>query len=248
MKTTHGFLLVSALCAGATASYAATYTGETIPGTADIYAAGGTFPSFGGGSGTAPPTFNLPSSPQVLSFSSVSGTITLNSGGGYNNPDGITVTGSENGNESSDNAFGGLSAIAGPDQGALLGVFITATSTTTLPTPAELNFNTIGLSFANLSPALDQVFFIGDGLTGHGTGSTQDFTVPAGATELVLGIGDADGYNCDPAFYGDNSGEFTASFQVTSSSVPDATSSVCLMGMALAGISAVGRRLKIAAH
>ena len=42
----------------------------------------------------------------------------------------------------------------------------------------------------SLSPALDQLFFIGDGLTGPGTGSIQDFIAPAGAGTLYLSISD----------------------------------------------------------
>jgi hypothetical protein len=47
-----------------------------------------------------------------------------------------------------------------------------------------------GTGFSTLSPLLDQAFFIGDGLTGNGTGSTQEFFVLTGAMELVLGISD----------------------------------------------------------
>ena len=58
--------------------------------------------------------------------------------------------------------------------------------------------NTIATSFASLSPLIDQVFFIGDGLTGDGSGSVQQFIVPTGATALYLGITDAPGYNGSP--------------------------------------------------
>lgn len=216
-------LLTSALFVTATTVLAqTTYNNETIDATADIYRAGTA--DLSGDGGSNPDVFTLPSSPIALTFSSVTGTITLNGGGGYNNPDGLVVSGGENGNESSDNATGGLSGITEAGQGALLGVFITATSPSTVPTPASLDFQTIGTTFASLSPLLDQVFFIGDGLTGNGSGSVQQFNVPAGATELVLGIGDAPGYNGSPGSYGDNSGSFNASFAVTSAnSVPDSS-------------------------
>ncbi len=53
-----------------------------------------------------------------------------------------------------------------------------------------------------LSPFLKQVFFIGDGLTGNGTGAAQQFIVPAGATRLFLGPADGTGWV-------NNSGAFT---------------------------------------
>jgi hypothetical protein len=48
-----------------------------------------------------------------------------------------------------------------------------------------------GYSFVTLSPALDQLFFIGDGLTGTGTGSVQGFIAPAGAATLYLAVADS---------------------------------------------------------
>ena len=43
------------------------------------------------------------------------------------------------------------------------------------------------------SPLLNQIFFIGDGLTGTGSGSVQDFIVPDGATSLYLAVADSVG-------------------------------------------------------
>jgi hypothetical protein len=39
--------------------------------------------------------------------------------------------------------------------------------------------------------------------------------VPAGATRLFLGISDAPGFDGSPGAYGDNSGAFTASFEIS---------------------------------
>jgi len=50
-------------------------------------------------------------------------------------------------------------------------------------------------SFTSLSPVPDQTFFIGDGLTGNGSGSRQQSAIPSGASELVLGFSDACNYN-----------------------------------------------------
>jgi hypothetical protein len=73
-------------------------------------------------------------------------------------------------------------------------------------------------SQSSYSPLLNQVFFIGDGLTGTGSGSVQQFVIPAGATRLFLGSSDGAGANYD------NSGSFSVT--VTDSgggSTPPAT-------------------------
>ena len=63
------------------------------------------------------------------------------------------------------------------------------------------------------------MFFIGDGLTGNGTGAVQQFVVPTGATRLFLGIADAVGFNdVNHGYYGDNGGSFIATFDVQTNS------------------------------
>ncbi|MBI5057601.1 MAG: M6 family metalloprotease domain-containing protein [Nitrospirae bacterium] len=81
------------------------------------------------------------------------------------------------------------------------------------PAPSRLDFTQapdgMGDSFFDIFPELNQTFFIGDGLTGTGTGVTQNFHVPAGATRLYLGFADAQqfGYpSSEPGFYWDNAG------------------------------------------
>jgi hypothetical protein len=64
--------------------------------------------------------------------------------------------------------------------------------------------------FSTLSPLLQQTFFIGDGLTGTGSGAVQQVVVPTGATRLFLGSSDAEGANYD------NFGQF----MVTVSTLP----------------------------
>ena len=78
---------------------------------------------------------------------------------------------------------------------ALVGVFVAAGGPSG-STPAALNFTGtggIGTSFSSLSPELDQLFFIGDGLTGTGTGSVQEFVAPTGAATLYLAVSDSVG-------------------------------------------------------
>jgi hypothetical protein len=95
----------------------------------------------------------------------------------------------------------GLGSLECPGN-ALIGVFLDA-SVPSGTGPAGLDLSAASDGFAMLSPLLRQVFFIGDGLTGTGSGAAQRFVVPAGATRLLLG--DSDGVGGDF----DNSGQFT---------------------------------------
>jgi hypothetical protein len=98
----------------------------------------------------------------------------------------------------------GLSDLPAPGN-SLVGVFLGPNRPNPTGTPASmLSFGTsASRTFATLSPALEQPFFIGDGLTvdgGNGKGSFQDFVVPAGATRLYLATMDSHDWN-------DNSGK-----------------------------------------
>jgi hypothetical protein len=78
---------------------------------------------------------------------------------------------------------------------ALVGVFVAAGGPSGTA-PANLNFTGaggIGTDFTSLSPELDQLFFIGDGLTGTGSGNIQTFIAPAGAGTLYLAVSDSVG-------------------------------------------------------
>lgn len=79
---------------------------------------------------------------------------------------------------------------------ALVGVFLDDAQPDGSPAPDALDFSPtgIGTAFATLAPLQKQVFFIGDGLTGSGTGSPQAFRIPAGATRLFLGTMDGFGW------------------------------------------------------
>lgn len=94
---------------------------------------------------------------------------------------------------------------------SLVGVFLDNSQPDTTGAPVSLDFGPtgVGIAFATLSPALKQVFFIGDGRTGTGAGAAQTFVVPAGATRLFLGVSDGFGWF-------NNAGAFS----VTVSAVP----------------------------
>ncbi len=112
-------------------------------------------------------------------------------------------------NLSSVDSLGGISTFIGP-AGALVGVFLGEANAQDQPAPAPLDFTAAGLgvAFERLTPAIGQVFFVGDGLSGEGTGAAQKFVVPDGATRLFLGIADAVMFAGLPGCYGDNVGTF----------------------------------------
>jgi hypothetical protein len=171
-----------------------------IPGTANIFVAGGNMPSApaGNGAGTAPPSYAFAAAAdQYISFATVGGMPGVTgtwgccgAGGGMNGPDGLAGA-------TNINSTGMLSGIVDSAHSFFLaGVFLTDA----LPgaAPASLNFSPapagVGENFTSLSPALGQLFFIGDRLTGTGSGKTQQFYAPTTATRLSLGVADAQGF------------------------------------------------------
>ena len=134
----------------------------------------------------------------------------------------------------------GISGARGIELNALVGVFLDANDPGTTA-PAALNFSG-GLNFASLSPGLRQIFWIGDGFTGTGSGAVQQFFVPTGASRLFLGSTDLFGwYN--------NSGTFTVTINGVNGSggggggVPEpATWAMMITGFGLAGATLRRRR------
>jgi len=185
----------------------------SVPSSANIYGAGhNTLPAPGGGGVGVLPS-SLTSSAQlgyVILFTNVSGSISLNSSlGVLNNADG-------NSSASTDiTSFGGISGIRSDASGFLAGVFLGPAEPMD-PAPATLDFGASGLgtSFLSLSPQTGQLFFIGDGRTGTGSGAIQQFFVPPTATGLYLGFADALNYMGLPGQYQDNVGFLKVSFQI----------------------------------
>jgi hypothetical protein len=117
----------------------------------------------------------------ALSFSGV---------GGFLNEPGTPVALDGYGAFSMDASNFGISGVQNIGVSALVGVFLdNAVPNGTAPAARD-----DGVSFASISPELGQIFFIGDGLTGSGTGSVQQFFAPTGATRLFLGSSDGFGW------------------------------------------------------
>jgi hypothetical protein len=173
--------------------------------------------SSGGAGGIDPALFSFAAVPgQTIVFSSVTGTTDCDGLAGACAPTG------PDGNLGADalvSAVGTLSGInvRGAFSLTLWGVFLDAG----LPgsAPPTLDFRNAE-NFTTLSPLIGQVFWIGDGLTGTGSGTPQTFVVPNTATRLFLGFGDF--------FGGDNSGTLTATFNLTTpSGVPEPGTGLC---------------------
>jgi hypothetical protein len=215
----------------------------------DIYAAGGQTVVGPLGVGNTPDLISISSGVTSYTFTA-SGTITINNGGGniMNDADG---QGSGVAPTSFNTGYGSISGLTAPGQGFLVGVFVDGSASG--PAPASLNFTTgSGTAFTSLSPLIDQVFYIGDGMTGDGTGSVQTFYVPTGATELYLGISDAFEYgnapygggfgSGAPGSYGDNVGNFDVTATAEGGVLTPEPSSLLLFGTGILGMAAMLRR------
>jgi hypothetical protein len=212
----------AAIALSAVGAHAATLT---VLGQDDLYNANGVIFD-----GNAPQSINV-AGLSSITFS-VTGSVVLNttSGDNFNDADGVGSAPSS----SSNTGGNGIAGLTAPNAGYLTGAFEGATLTAT---PTALDFTgSGGTSFTSLSPALQQAFFIGDGLTGDGVGTTQTFYVPTGATTLYLGISDACGYNGSPSCYGDNDGSFTVTATGAAGGVPEPTTwSTMLLGFGAIG-------------
>lgn len=216
----------------------------------DIYAAGQVTDPYGG---MIPVSISLLPGTTSIVFGSVTGSMTCSSAEGcitinnstLNDPDGqmaATATSSNSGTSS-------ISGIAdAPGAGYLVGLFV-ASGGPSGTAPAALDFTAagIGTSFSSLSPLLDQTFFIGDGLTGDGTGTEQIFNVPTGAGTLYLGISDAGGYNGTPGAFGDNFGTYSVVYSQigdppSSAPEPESLALLCMGMGAVALTLALERR------
>ena len=197
----------------------------TVRATDVIYAAGIQAAEAGPALGTVPRgIIDLPTGSKGVYFRKITGSIPCFSAAGcidlastnsgsyyYNDPDGKGVWGT-----SYSGGYGSISGITAPGEGYLVGVFIVADGPTGKAPPA-LNFTgSSATSQPSGYPRLNQVFFIGDGLTGDGTGTHQVVYVPSGAAQLVLGISDSPDFDSSsPGDYNDNTGTYTVDYGVS---------------------------------
>ena len=143
-----------------------------------------TAPDPGGpGGGTVPADMTVPTGTKSVTFSQVTGTVSYQPGES-NGPDGMPYINTVN-----ISAYGGISGLKdGRRFFYLVGVFLDGGQPASPPPTLDFKDHH---SFKSLSPLLGQIFFVGDGLTHTGTGQTQVFHVPSGATDLYLGFTDA---------------------------------------------------------
>jgi hypothetical protein len=196
------------------------------------------------GDGVMPPGAALPSGTnRVLTFSSIVGRWSpSNSLSSDCGPDGTHFSVFAAGTDvySSD----GISGVIRTDaEMFLVGAFLSDLEPQS-PGPARLDFSpaAIGTEFLTLTPQLNQVFFIGDGLTGTDSGTVQRFSIPNSATHLYLGVADAYYMQGMPGYYGDNYGTLATTFSV----VPEPSTFALLGSSAFGLLVFVGRRRRAA--
>jgi hypothetical protein len=201
----------------------------------NIYGAGRTVPpSQIGGAGILPPVYNfLPASGQVLTFLSVTGSISFQVGAiPFNDADGVS-----SGSNFTFPSFNGISGIIDNRTRYLVGVFLD-NSIPQNPAPAQLNF-TGNNNFQEISPLIGQTFFVGDGLTGTGSGDIQKFNAPETATRLFLGFIDSNANGTLIGIYNDNGGSLTAEFEIRASNNQPVPEPSIILGIVTLGLGAV---------
>jgi hypothetical protein len=182
-----------------------------------------------------------------IEFSSVTGVV--NAGPGW--PD----VGPDGGTQGPGPTFGtnifsynGISGIVADRFLFLAGVFLTDDQPTAGTEPDRLDFRSIGTNFQELSPAISQSFFIGDGRTS--TGEIQRFRVPDTATRFYIGFLDSYDFGWVqggdlPYAYWDNTGSLKAEFGVYAVPAPSTLISALIASGVLLGLLALRGRLLV---
>ncbi|MGH9674664.1 MAG: PEP-CTERM sorting domain-containing protein [Bryobacteraceae bacterium] len=198
-----------------------------VPGTAKIWLAGMPDGTDAGGGDFAPNQ-----NPSLVSglYLNGGGLLSFYAYGNVAHGPNKTLSGPDGSTLSSHN-FGaqfGMSDLGAP-LNSLAGVFLGDVEPyLVLPPPPALTWGAQNLgNYLNLSPLLQQTFFIGDGWTDHG--KKQTITIPNGATRLYLGT--LDGFE-----WNNNIGEFSVNVE----SMPEPSTAV-LLGSALIAVGLFGR-------
>ena len=169
-------------------------TSITIQGTADLWLAGQ--PNGATLTGNFGTDSNPDNAPVLVGV--VGGHIFTFTASGLTSVDANCFAGPDGGCYTDESSFGtgpvnGIGSYKGPSN-ALFGVFLNSSVPSGTIGPASLDFtDPTVISAASFAPLLNQIFFIGDGLTGTGSGAVQLFTAPAGATRLFLASADSVG-------------------------------------------------------
>ncbi len=216
-----------ALAAASTA--AAAHAAVIIPATADIFLASqptGTTITGYFGSDSAPA--NAP-----VAFSVAPGATVTVSATGSTSVDDSCYAGPDGGCYA-DQSFFSPAPASGTYKGpadALIGVFLDSSVTDVSMGPASLDYTVAAnTDLASYSPALDQIFFLGDGMTSGAV--TQQFYAPTGATRLFLAA--ADSYGSSTGNLGQLSVDITGATPVSPAPEP-ATWALMLIGLGLIG-------------
>lgn len=217
----------------------------TVQATSDIWLAGqpnGVSVTGFFGSDTAPaasPVLVSVTGGEILTFSATG--LTSVDGTNFGGPDGAAAYP----DQSSFSPAPASGDYNGPAD-ALLGVFLNAGAG-----PIAINGSGVPTGFvpgldyqaggnaneglAGYSPTLNQIFFIGDGLTGTGAGAIQQFTVPVGATGLYLAVADSVGGS------NNNVGGLSVNVNGTNTVTPE-PSSFLLLGSGVLALAGMMRR------
>src|SRR5262245_59930269 len=188
IKAHLGRVLLTALAFSTVAASAAEFT---VPGTADPWLAGmpdGSTASLGDVAPAQSPVLAAGFSLAPGSFLRFFGTggVAFDPTSPVSPPDGVIVDHHHSGAEN------GMSDVTAPAD-ALMAVFLGPLQPSLSGAPGSLDFSTtVSRDYVTLSPMVQQVFFIGDGLTSGGV--RQQIEIPVGATRLFLGGMDGEGW------------------------------------------------------
>jgi hypothetical protein len=189
---------------------------------------------------TMPPGFGVSAGDVIRVLDPASGGISFFNGigGTIYGPEGNGVAGS-----SVISSFGGISGYLGT-QGALVGVFLdNSIPNGAAPPTLDFSISGLGTDFLSLTPALQQVFYIGNGVTSGNV--FQEFVAPAGATRVFLGITDAFGFNGPPGAFDDNDGSYQIRVGINELPTPTAVpepASMTLVGMGIGALAYARKR------
>jgi hypothetical protein len=169
----------------------------------------------------------------ILTFSA-SGSTSVDASN-FGGPDGASAYPNQYGFSNNSALPNGISSYSGPAD-ALIGVFLGPG----VPSGTGVDYGSTSPNMTLLSynPLLNQIFFIGDGLTGTGTGNIQQFIAPTGATRLFLAVADSVGSSTG------NVGSLNVDvYGATQSTVPE-PASMLLLGLGLAGLAGFRKKIK----